>query len=238
MKKLFISFSLVFAVSIAYCQKVHETPAAIATVTGEDLVQIPSGSFTEILRSLQPSVSVGPSWATGKDSGPNWEYKFAPGLEIVAGAYRDFNFSENFNGKFRTRAGLRFRFGGTTEKWMLRGSLEDYEGKGKINWGYIEVPAEIDYKLNVFGKRTYAGFGLTPAFKLYANWKAEDRDKEKLEEFKGFNLFLSPKVGIQLCDHGELDLSYDFGTISWGGSGEDKAHHINSVSIRYIHKFY
>ncbi len=238
MKKLLVSLSLVFVISIAYCQKAKYTPSAISTISNEDLEQIPSGSFLETLRSLKPTVSVGPSWSTGKDSGPDWEYKFTPGLEIVAGAYRDFIFNKNFNSKIRTRAGLRFRFGGTSEKWMVSGSLEDYEGKRKINWGYIEVPAEIDYKFNVFGKRGYAGFGLTPAFKLYANWKEEDRDKEKLEDFKGFNLFISPRVGIQLCDCGELDLSYDFGVISWGGSGEDKAHHVNSVSIRYIHKFY
>ena len=238
MKKLLIIFSLVFAISIAYCQKAKYTPTAIATISNEDLEQIPSGSFLETLRSFQPNVSVGPSWSTGKDSGPDWEYKFTAGLEIVAGAYRDFIINKNFNSKLRTRAGLRFRFGGTFEKWKYTGSLDNYEGKTKINWGYIEVPAEIDYKFNVFGKRVYAGLGLTPAFKLYANWKDEDGSKEKLEDFKGFNLFISPHIGIQISDQSELDLSYDFGTVSWGGSGDDKAHHLNSVSVRYIHKFY
>jgi hypothetical protein len=92
MKKLLVSLSLVFAISIAYCQKAKYTPTAISTISNEDLEQIPSGSFLETLRSLQPTVSVGPSWSTGKDSGSDWEYKFTPGLEIVAGAYRDFIF--------------------------------------------------------------------------------------------------------------------------------------------------
>ena len=238
MKKLLITFCFVFAISFAYGQKVKDTPASIATVSSGDLEQIPSGSFSEILRSIQPTASVGPGWATGKDSGTDWEYKFTPRVEIVIGAYREFIFNENFNKNFRTRAGLRFRFGGTFEKWKYTGSIYDYEGKNKINWGYIETPAEIAYKFEVFGKTGYAGFGLIPAFKLYANWKDEDGNKEKLEDFKGFNLFISPHVGIQIWKHGEIDLSYDFGTVSWGGSGSDKAHHINSVSGRYIHKFY
>ena len=236
MKKLLITFCFVFAISFAYGQKVKDTPASIATVSSGDLEQIPSGSFFEILRSIQPTVSVGPSWATGNYSGAQWEYKFSPRVEIVVGAFRDFNFSESFNKNFRTRAGLRLRFGGTKETWKESGV--DYEETYKINWGYIEAPAEIAYKFEVFGKGAYAGLGLAPGIKLYGNWKDEEGNKDKLEDIKGGNLFISPIVGIQICDHSELDLAYDFGTVAWGSDDYYKKHHINSVRVAYVHKFY
>ena len=235
MKKLLVTFSLMFAITCAYSQKVADPPASgITTIKGQDLKQIPSGSVTEILRSLQPMVSVGPSWATGKDSGTDWEYSYKPRIEIIFGAYRDFILNENFNSKFRTRAGLRLRIGGTIEKW----DFFEVAGEYKVSWSYLEAPAEIAYKFEAFGKPAYAGLGLVPAIKLSANVKDDDGEKYKLEDIKGFNIFISPLIGFQLTDHGELDLNYDYGMISWGGSGDHKAHRINSVNVRYVHMFY
>ena len=236
MKKLLCAFILVIAIGFAYGQKVKDTPSSIATISSDDLEQIPRGSVSEILRSLQPTVSVGPSWATGKDSGTDWEYKFSPRFEFVVGAYRDFIFTEEFNRNWRTRAGIRLRFAGTKEKY--RETNPTYEEDYKINWGYIEAPAEIAYKFDVFGKKAFAGLGLSPGIKLYANWKDEDGNKGKLDDFSGVNLFITPIVGIQICDHSELDLSYDFGVTSFGGSDYYKQHFINSVRVAYVHKFY
>ncbi len=42
-------------------------------------------------------------------------------------------------------------------------------GEDKVSWTYLEVPAEIAYKFEAFGKRAYAGLGLVPAIKLAAN---------------------------------------------------------------------
>ncbi len=240
MKKLLFTFSLILAIGLAYGQeKVQDSPAAIAKVSGEDLVRPPSGSFSEILRSLQPTVSVGPSWVTGKDSGYDWEYKSSPRFEIVVGAYRDFIFTEEFNRHWRTRAGIRLRFAGAFEKWKYdSGSGSVIEGKDKINWGYIEAPAEISRKFKFLDRNAFAGLGLSPGLKLYANWKDEDGNKDKLEEVISVNLFITPMVGWQVCEHSEIDISYDFGIESWGGSSTDKKHYFNSVRFAYVHKFY
>ena len=239
MKKLLCAFILVIAIGFAYGQKVKETPSSIATISSEDIEQIPRGSLSEILRSLQPVVSAGPSWATGKDSDFYWEYSFSPRVEIVAGAYREFIFNKDFNKNFLTRAGLLFKFGGTFEKWKEDiGGGQYYEEKYKINWGYIEIPAEIAYRFEVFGKNAFAGVGVAPSIKMYGNWKDEDGNKGKLDDIKGGNFFISPLAGIQLGDHSELDLRYDFGIVPFGDYDYDKKHHINSFLVSYIHKFY
>ena len=236
MKKLLCAFFLVIAIGFAYGQEVKDAPSSIATISGDVIERPPSGSFSDILRSIQPTASIGPSWATGNYSGNDWAYKFSPRVEIVVGGYRDFIFSDEFNRKWKTRAGLRLRFGRTSENW--KEVAVDYEESYKINWGYIEVPVEIAYKFEVFGKKAFGGIGLSPGIKLYANWKDEEGYKDKLEDIKGGNLFISPLVGIQLCDHSELGVSYDFGIVAWGESDYYKKHHINSIRVAYVHKFY
>lgn len=239
MKKLLFAICLLMIISLAYGQIVKDTPSSIATISGDDIEQIPRGSFSDILRSLQPAVSVGPSWATGNDSDFYWEYHFSPRVEIVAGAYREFILNKDFNKNFLTRAGLLFKFGGAFEHWKEDiGGGQYYEEKYKINWGYIEIPAEIAYRFDVFGKNAFAGIGLTPSIKMYGNWKDEDGNKGKLDDIKGGNFFISPLVGIQIGDHSELNVRYDFGTVAFGDHDYDKKHHINSFLVSYIHNFY